>query len=143
MNTQKKYKEDPIKRYFNPEMTEKAPEGFTEKVMTMVSLETRPVKAVSSQTQKNYVPVISVGVILILTIVAFTLPSSVNELTPMPWMKMIHNLQLPALKIDFDSLLNVRLPAYLPYALISLLFLSIFDRALNGIFHRDKKAKNF
>jgi hypothetical protein len=143
MSTQKEFKEDPIGRYFNPEMTEKAPKGFTEKVMGLVNLEARPMKAVSRHANKSYVPAISLAVILILTIVAFTLPSAGNELTPMPWMKMFHNIELPALKVNLDSLLKFKLPGYLPYLFISILFLSIFDRALSGIFHREKKAKNF
>ncbi len=143
MSTHKEFKEDPIRRYLNPEMTEKAPKGFTEKVMAGVNLEARPMKAINRQTHKSYVPAISLAVILVLTAVAFTLPSAGNEPALMPWMKIFHNIELPALKINLDSLLRFKLPGYLPYLFISILFLSIFDRALSGIFHREKKARNF
>ena len=40
MNNQEKYKEDLLRQYINPEKIEKAPEGFTSKVMTRIQLET-------------------------------------------------------------------------------------------------------
>jgi hypothetical protein len=143
MRTPEEFKEDPIRRYLNPEMTEKAPKGFTEKVMAGVNIEARPMKGISMQSHKSYVPVISIAVILVLTALALTLPSAGNVPASMPWMKIFHNIELPALKINLDSLLRIKLPGYLPWLLLSILFLSIFDRALNGIFHREKKAKNF
>jgi hypothetical protein len=139
MNTQQEFKDDPIRQYFNPEMVENAPSGFTEKVMSQVSLQARPLKAASSQRQKSYVPVISLAVIIILTAIAFTFPSAGIELAPLSWIKIFHTIELPSFKINLDSVLRFKLPGYLPYLIISILFLSIFDRALNGIFHRDKK----
>ena len=139
MNTQKEFKHDPIERYFNREMAENAPSGFTEKVMSGVILEARPLKAGGIRKQRSYVPVISLAVILILIGVAFALPSEGSDFLQMPWMKFFHNIELPALKINLDSLLRFRLPGYLPYLFISILLLSVFDRALSGIFHREKK----
>jgi hypothetical protein len=139
MNIQKEFKQDPIGRYLDREMAENAPSGFTEKVMSRVSLEARPLKAGGSQKQKSYVPAISLAVILILTGIAFALPSESNEIVQMPWMKFFHNIEMPALKINLDSLLRFKLPGYLPYLFISILLLSIFDRALSGIFQRGNK----
>lgn len=136
MNTQEEFKDDPIGRYLNKEMVENAPSGFTEKVMSRVNLEARPV-----HKRKSYVPAISLAVILILTGVAFALPSGGNEIAQLPWMKFFHNIELPSLKINLDSLLRIRLPGYLPYLCISILLLSVFDRALSGIFHREKKQQ--
>jgi hypothetical protein len=141
MNTQKEYNHDPIGRYLNSEMAENAPSGFTEKVMSRVSLEARPLKAGGNQEQKSYVPAISLAVILILTGVAFAIPSEGNGFLQMPWMKFFHNIELPALKINLDSLLRFKLPGYLPYLCISILLLSVFDRALSGIFHKEKKQQ--
>jgi hypothetical protein len=139
MNTQKEVKHDPISRYLNTEMAEKAPSGFTEKVMSRVTMEARPLRTGHSHRQKSYVPAISLTVILLLTGAAFALPSGGNEFVQMPWLKFLHNIELPALKINLDSLLRFKLPGYLPYLFISILLLSVFDRALNGIFHGDNK----
>jgi hypothetical protein len=140
MNTQQEYKDDPIKRYFDPGMVEKAPTGFTEKVMSRVSLEAQMMKAGNRRRKKSYVPAISLTVILILTVAAFALPSSGHEFESVPWMKMLHNIEFPVLKINLDSLLRFKLPGYLPYLVISILFLSILDRALSGMFNREKKG---
>jgi hypothetical protein len=138
MNAQQEFKDDPIKQYFSHEMIKKAPSGFTEKVMTRVSFEAKQQTAAGRQRKRSYVPAISLGVILILTAVALTIPSSGHEFTSMPLMKMFHEIEIPVLKINLDSLLRFKLPGYLPYLFISILFLSVFDRALSGIFHREK-----
>ena len=140
MNTQQEFKDDPIKRYFDPEMIEKVPTGFTEKVMSRVSLEAKTLRAGSRQQGRSYVPAISLAVIIILTGIAFTLPSSGHGFTATPWIKMFHNIEMPVLKINLDSILRLKLPGNLPYLIISILFLTIFDRALSGIFHRYKKS---
>ena len=141
MKTQQEFKEDPISRYFNPEMAEKAPSGFTEKVMSRVNLEAVPLKAKHNRKQKSHVPAISLTVILILTGIAFALPSAGNGFAEIPWIKFFHNLELPALNVSLDSILRLKLPGYLPYLFISILFLSVFDRVLNGIFHREKNSQ--
>jgi hypothetical protein len=138
MNTQQEFKDDPIGRYLSSEMAENAPSGFTDKVMSRVSLEARPLKPFSRLKQKNYVPAISIAVILILTCIAFSIPSAGNGPGTMPWAKLLHNIELPSISINLDSLFRYKLPGYLPYLFISILFLSILDWALSGIFHREK-----
>lgn len=138
MNTSKEYKDDPIKEFLNPEMIERAPSGFTEALMTRVSLEAGTMKTGVRKTRPNYVPLVSLSVILILTVLALTLPSSANQVPAMKWMKFLHNINLPSLDLNLESLLKFRLPGYIPYLLGSILCLSFFDRALNLLFHRGK-----
>ena len=139
MKAQQEFKDDRIRQYLDPEMIEKAPSGFTDKVMTMVSLETKPVKEGRRWWRENYIPLISLAVTLILAGIAFSLPSSGNDFITIPGLKMFHSIDISMMKVNLNSLLKFRLPGYLPYLLISILFLSIFDRALSGIFHGEKK----
>ncbi len=138
MNTRQEFKGDPLREYLSPKMVENAPSDFTEKVMARVILEAKPLKAVSSRRRRSYVPAISLAVILILTCIAFSLPSSAHEFTSMRWMRMLHNINLPELKLNLDFLSKLHLPGYVPYLFISIFFLTVFDRALNGLFHREK-----
>ena len=138
MNTQEEYNNKVIREHFSPEAIEKAPRGFTEKVMTLVSLEAKPVKARERLISRIIVPAISVTVTLILTVTVLLLPGSGYDSANLPWMKIIKNLNLPAFNMNLDSLLSFTVPAYLPYLFICILFLTIFDRGLSGLFHRGK-----
>jgi hypothetical protein len=138
MNTQEEYNNKVMREHFNPGGIEKAPAGFTEKVMTLVSLEAKPVKAREKFISRIIVPAISVAVTLILSVTAMLLPASGYDTAAVPWMKLIKNLNLPAVNINLDSLLSFTLPAYLPYLFICILFLTLFDRGLSGLFHKGK-----
>ena len=138
MNTQQEYKNDTMRDHLIPEMIERAPSGFTEKVMTRVILETRPVKSRVKFIIRTSIPAISVTVALALTGIVLLLPATSYEFSGMKWMKIINDINLPAFKINLDSIFNCTLPGYLPYLFICILFLTIFDRGLNGLFHRGK-----
>ncbi len=138
MNTQPEYDNDPLREHLIPEMAERAPSGFTGKVMTIVSLESRPVKIREKLIKRTLVPLISVTVTLILTGIVLLLPANSNEFGDMPWMKIIKDISIPAFKINLDSLFSFAVPGYLPYLFICILFLTFFDRGLNSLFHRGK-----
>ena len=138
MNTQQENNNDLMREFFNPGMIEKAPEGFTQKVMTIVSVEAKPVKARERFRTRYLVPLISISVTLLLTVMVIMQPASSNEILSMPWMKIVKNINLPAVNINLDSLFSFTVPGYLPYLFICILFLTIFDRGLSGLFHRGK-----
>ena len=138
MNTQDEYNNRLMREHFNPETIEKAPLGFTDKVMTLVSLETKPVKASEKFISRIIVPAISLAVTLILVLTVLLLPASGQDSATMPWIRIFKSLNLPAVNINLDSLLSFTVPAYLPYLFICILFLTIFDRGLSGLFHRGK-----
>ena len=79
-------------------MIERAPSGFTEKVMTRVSLEAKPVRARAKFFTVTIVPLVSVAVTLILTVIVLLLPAAGNEPAAMPWMKIVRNINLPAVQ---------------------------------------------
>jgi hypothetical protein len=138
MNTNKEYDENLIKDYFSRSAIEKAPAGFTDKVMTMVSLEPKPVKSRESFGKRYLIPLISVVVTLILSITVLLMPAASYDFTGMPLMNAVKNLSFPAVNFNLDSLFRIALPAYLPYLFICILCLTLFDRGLSGLFHRGK-----
>jgi hypothetical protein len=138
MNTQQEYNDRLMKEMLKSSMIENAPAGFTEKIMTRVNLEAKPVKTGETLILRYKVPVISLAVTLILIVTVVLLPASSYEFQGMSWMKIVKNINLPVTKINLDSLFNISIPGYLPYLLICILFLMIFDRGLNVMFHRGK-----
>ena len=138
MNTQQEFKDDLLREYFNTSVIENAPAGFTEKVMTRVSLEARPARQREKLRSAYTVPVISAMVTLILAVTALLLPAAGNNLQGMSWIKLAKNIKLPAVEFNLDTLLNFSVPGYLPYLFLCLLFLTIFDRGLSILFHKGK-----
>lgn len=138
MNTRQEYENDPLREHLIPELAEKAPSGFTGKVMTIASLECKPVKIREKLIKRTLVPIISVTVTLILTGIVLLLPANSNEFAGMPWMKIIKDLNLPSVNINLDSLISFTVPGYLPYLFICILFLTFFDRGLNSLFHKGR-----
>jgi hypothetical protein len=133
MNSQEKYKNDPLMNYINTDLDLKVPEGFTTKVMNRIQFET----VGESSAVKSRVPLISGLVIFILLIAALIVPSAkINDLTD-PVFDVIRNLiSQPAATVS--SVFRFSIPSVTVYVIIGIFALSLFDRALHGIFKREK-----
>ncbi len=138
MNNQEKYKEDLLRQYINPERVEKAPEGFTSKVMTRIQIEAAPLKAAGRLRNRNLVPIISAGITILLIVAAFLIPGSETDLSALPVVKLIKNIKVYLPEINLTSIFSFNLPALMIYVFIGILILTLFDRALNMLFHREK-----
>jgi amino acid transporter len=138
MNTRQEYIDKLMREQLKPDLIEKAPSGFTAKVMTRVNLEAKPVRVREKFRTVYIVPIITLTVTLLLTVMVLLLPASGYDSTVIPWMKIVRHINLPSFNLNLDSLFSFDVPGYLPYLIICLLFLSIFDRGLSGLFHRDK-----
>lgn len=136
MNNQKKFNEDPLLKYISREKIEDAPEGFTSKVMELVRKESAPVAARESVWKINRVPVVSVLVILSLFAVAFLMPDNQIDSISLPVLKLIKNLKFSLPEIDLSLLYRLTLPSVTFYTVIAIAFLTIFDKALSGIFKK-------
>ncbi len=137
MKTMQDFKEDPLNKYINADSIEKAPEGFTSKVMSGIQFETAPLKASAKLKNRNLVPAISIAFTLILIIAAILMPYDKNDLVAQPVTDFLKSVLNHVPKIDF-SVLRFNLPATLIYISVAILMLTLFDRALNGIFHRER-----
>jgi hypothetical protein len=138
MNNQEKYKEDLLRQYINPERIEKAPEGFTSKVMSALQTEILPLMRAEKVKKKNLVPVISAVVTILLIASAFLIPGSQTDSLAKPVLSLIKNIKFSMPEINLSSIFQLTFPSVTMYVFIGILILSVFDRALYGIFHREK-----
>jgi len=138
MNNQEKHTEDFLRQYIDPERIVKSPEGFTSKVMTRIQLEKQPSEVAQNVWRKNSVPVISGAVILLFLAAAFLMPGSESDSIALPVLKLFKNIKSSLPEVNFSSVFSLTLPSVLMYVFIGIFVLTLFDRALYGIFHREK-----
>ncbi len=138
MNNTDKHTDDLLREFITPERIEKAPDGFTSKVMTLVRLEKSHLLPVERPWKKNLVPMISVVVTVILLVSAFLIPSGKTDPISNPVLSLIKNLKLSFPDVNISSVFRFSLPSVMMYAIIGIIILTVFDRALFRVFHREK-----
>ena len=138
MNNTDKHTDDLLREFITPEQIEKAPDGFTSKVMTLVRLEKSHLLPVERPWKKNLVPMISVVVTVILLVSAFLIPSGKTDPISNPVLSLIKNLKLSFPDVNISSVFRFSLPSVMMYAIIGIIILTVFDRALFRVFHREK-----
>jgi hypothetical protein len=138
MNNQEKHTEDFLRQYIDPESVEKAPEGFTSKVMTRIQLEKHPSELAQSVWRRISVPAIYGAVIILLLAAAFLVPVRESDSMVLPVLKLFKNIKSSLPEVNFSSVFSLKLPSVLMYVFIGIFVLTLFDRALYGIFHREK-----
>lgn len=116
---------DLLKNYLDKSLSEKAPEGFSPKMMSLIFLESKAIKK-----EKNYkIPVISCVLILILISISVALPESAAFTSLFSSI----DIRLPELRPVF------RLPDICLHVFSGILLLVIFDLMLNSMFRHQKK----
>lgn len=138
MNSQNTKQEDLLKQYINSERIEKAPEEFTSKVMTRIQIETAPLKPAGWLRKINVVPLISVLVTILLLGAAILIPGSKSGSSMLPVADLLKNIKISLPEIDLTSIFRFNLPGIIMYLFIGILLLTLFDRALNMFFRREK-----
>jgi len=126
------------RKYINSENSEKAPEGFTSNVMTRVRLETLPLTTIEKSWKKNLIPAVSVTVTFLLIASAFLISGSQSDPLTNPLLDLINSLKSSIPEINISSLFRLSVPSVALYVIIGILILTLFDRALYGIFKREK-----
>jgi hypothetical protein len=140
MNNQDEYTEDLLRRYIAPEMIEKAPDDFTSKVMMRLQTESLPASAERSR-KINPVPVISAAVTVILMGAALLLPGNETGSITHPFLNLLKNIRFSIPDINLTSVFKITFPSVMIYIFLGILVLTVFDRALYGIFHREGKTE--
>lgn len=130
MNEQEIYDEDLLRKFLNPEKIKKAPEGFTSKTLTRIQIETQSAKVMNGFFAKNRVPIVSAAATAVLVIAAILIPASGTDSIGSTIWKYFQDL-----KFTFP---RISLPGWVSYAMIGILLFGFFDRALSGIFHKEK-----
>ena len=138
MNNQEKHTDDLLSKYITSERIEKAPDGFTSKVMTLVRLEKSHLVSEQRSWKKNLVPVLSIVVTVLLIVSAYLIPSGKTDPISNPVLSLIKNLKLSFPDVNISSVFRFSLPSVMMYAIVGIIILTVFDRALFRVFHREK-----
>ena len=125
--------EDILREYIDHDRVEKAPENFTQTVLTRIRLESESRKVTGKLRNFSLIPLASVIITLILIILASVLPGSTQESSPL--VRLFQNIDFPVLEINFDKL-NIELPVWITYTCVGILLIGVFDRVLWGLFNR-------
>jgi ethanolamine ammonia-lyase large subunit len=136
MNNQGNFNEDLLRKYISREKIEEAPDGFTSKVMARVSKEATPVVVREHMWKKYMVPAISALITVSLFVAAFLIPENQTDTVSLTILKIIKNLKFSIPEIDLSSIFTLTLPSVALYTIIGIVCLTIFDRALSGIFKK-------
>jgi len=141
MNKSEEFNEDILSRYINPERIEKAPGGFTEKIMTRIQIEKVTSPVTNSYLKNLKVPLIS-GLITVALIVSAILVSATDvDSAIFSVLKPLIDIRNSFPEINFDKLTGFTLPGWMIYITLGIFMLSIFDRALNTLFHRERRSR--
>lgn len=129
---------DLLKRYINRESIEKAPEGFSEKVMGRIQAEKAPVAATRTSLSRILVPAIYVMITLclILAAVIFTAPSDSLVFSGINKFFSSIDLKMPEMAVSTIPALSI--PAIIVYVSVGFFLLTLFDGALNRLFRRGR-----
>jgi hypothetical protein len=136
MNKQNKKSDDILNRYINSEVIEKAPYGFTARVMRSVQFEPIPLRTAHGFVRLNMIPVISVSVTILLILAAILLPGNETGKALLPAVNIFKNIKVSLPGFDLNSIFRFNFPALVVYIFIGILILTFFDRALNVFFHQ-------
>jgi hypothetical protein len=139
MNKQDRYDEDLIRKFLNPDRIEKAPEGFTSKTLTRIQIETQTERVRNGFFVRNRVPLISTLITAGLIIAAILIPANETDSVGSAVWKLFQDLEFSLPRIGKTPLDNLNLPGWIIYAVMALFLLAFLDKALFGIFHRERK----
>jgi hypothetical protein len=128
MSTSKSYR-DILDEYVKSAGIEKAPEGFTQKVMHNIYLEKNAYKPVA---KKSYVPFITVAVAGALISASMLIPVKTPEIINKFLTVEKINLKFP----DLNEL--IVLPKIILYVVAGVVILTCFDTFLRAMFQRRK-----
>lgn len=137
MEKRDKFDEDILNQYINSDQIEKAPDGFTTKIITRIQIE-RETHKVPGKSFICSVPFISTIITVALIIASALLTGNDNDQTTSVLNKYFNDLDLSIPSIDFTNIFKISLPSWLPWVFIEILILTIFDNALFRIFSKDK-----
>ena len=132
MNKQDEIKDD-LLRYMNRGKIEVAPEGLTRKVMNSISMEPSFRKADVGPAR---IPLISAAVVALLIVASLLIPSNDSGMLSVKALTILKNLRSSLPDLNVSSLFRITLPSVITYVIVGIFVLTILDRALYRIFHR-------
>jgi hypothetical protein len=131
--------DDRLLRYLVSDTHESAPEGFTQKVMTRVTLE-RVTRATRYESPVKPWPIVVAGAItaiILLTLSTLQGSDITNSLSGfLSGIPALIDSILPDMQMPKSGGINI--PAMFVYLSVSILLLTLFDRLLNSLFSKEK-----
>jgi hypothetical protein len=124
-----------LRHYIIPEKPAEAPDGFTANIMTRIALDQPAL--VESKFKRNLVPFISVLITLILIVSAFLIPENQSDPLTHPIKDLVKSINISLPEIDLSPIFRISMPSVIIYVVIGIFILSLFDRALFGIFKKE------
>lgn len=127
MRREEDFRRDVLKDYLDHSNIEKAPEGFTSKVMSHVYMQAKPVR----HEKKSFIPLVYAGITGVLILAAFLLPEGTLKFPEMAWPDNL-NLTFPRIGE------GLRISPLLIYILGAVILLFVFDSGLKSVFRKEK-----
>jgi|WetSurMetagenome_2_1015567.scaffolds.fasta_scaffold10816_4 hypothetical protein len=125
---------DPLKDFITPDLCEKAPDGFSEKIMSGITSVTAR-ETVARNKKLISVPAIASLITISLILAAFLVRGTGSTSTFVKILNQALNM-LPEIKTG--NLFNATLPVITGYVAVGLVILGIFDKFLFRFFNRKK-----
>jgi len=122
------------RRFMDPENIEKAPEGFTNNVMSAVHVESRLVLKKQEKSRGYIVPAAVLAFMLALVLISVLAGSDNNTVSGGEISKIFQDMS--SIKIKTPSLPGLSLPGIAVYISLGIFVLLIFDLFLGKIFYR-------
>ena len=138
MNKQEMNDDTLLRKYLNPEKVEKAPDGFTSKTLARIQIDIQSAKVNNGLLVKNRVPLVSAAITAGLILAAIMIPANQTESVGSTVWRYIQDMEFTLPVINNNYFNDLSFPGWFSYALLGILLLGFFDRALSGIFHRGK-----
>ena len=123
---------DPLRKCFSPESIEKAPDGFTDKIMTAIHVESVPFARRREKIRGMIVPVCVVLFLASLVLVALLTGNNEESMIGTGIVKFLANLKLPDIKTGILS--ELTFPGVLIYIAIGIFVLVLLDILLRKYF---------
>ncbi len=139
MDKRDTYNDDFLRSYIDHGKIEKAPAEFTSETMTRIRLEATSSESNRAQVRRWVVPVLSVLVTAaLITASLILIPSEEgsNLFSRIP--DLIPDIRIALPDPDFGFIKNINLPGWMIYGTACIFVLAFFDRALWGLFHRER-----
>lgn len=125
-----------LRKFMNPGKTEKAPEGFSAKTMARIMIEKQSAASRESFLVRNRVPLISAAVTAGLIICAIFIPAGESSSLGSAVWSYFNDIEIALPRLNNSYFENSVLPQWVGYAILGILILMFFDRALYTFFSK-------
>ena len=129
--------EDLLKRFLNGDSSEKAPDGFTERMMNQLTAEVVHFRKKQPENTNRLVPLVSAACVATLVILAIITGRRGNGITDTGFLKFLNNMSISLPDFTFE-ITGFRIPEITFYIMSLSFFLLILDLYLFRYFRKGR-----